>query len=322
MTIEEKAWWGLTASHAYWMGSARSTEGMVGALQGILQELMRRIRNRLHSATSEQLFAGRYILGEQLGQGGTSRVFAATIYDIYSDESDPIGECAIKIFNDTISSLPSAVQRVEAQIRKLKDLAHPAFVEIRHCNMYQGSFFIEMERLDGITLATRMAGGERLPAEHALRIFADLLTALAVAHMAGVCHGDLKPSNIFLANDGQVRILDFGITGVIGGADDSGNLHTLITPAYASPQRCHGEALSPDDDLYALACVIHEVLAGYHPYERLSGFEAAEKGMIPPALTTIPRPIAQMLTTCLAFERSLRPKEARAARGLLLEVLP
>jgi serine/threonine protein kinase len=299
-----------------------SAEGMVGALQGILRESVNRIRNSLRSAKNEHLFAGRYVLGEQLGQGGTSRVFAAKIYDIHSDERDPIGECAIKIFDDTISCLPSAVQSVETQIRKFRDLAHPAFVEIRHCNMYQGSFFIEMERLEGITLAERLAGGERFKQEDGLRLFTDLLTALAVAHTAGVCHGDLKPSNIFLASDGQVRILDFGITGFIAGADGSGELRTLITPAYASPQRCHGEALNPDDDLYALACMIHEALAGQHPYERLSGFEAAEKGMTPPHLAMIPKNAAQMLTACLAFERSLRPKEARAAIGTLLEVLP
>lgn len=304
------------------MGNVRSTQGLIGVLQSILRVSMSRIRKRLRSANGDRLFAGRYVLGEQLGQGGTSRVFAAAIYDIHSDESDPIGECAIKVFNDTISRLPSAVQRVETQIRKLKNLSHPAFVEIRQCNMYQGAFFIEMERLEGITLAERLASGERLPLGDALHLFADLLTALAVAHKAGVCHGDLKPSNIFLANDGQVRILDFGITGVIGGADDSGNLHTLITPAYASPQRCHGEALSPDDDLYALACVIHEALAGHHPYDRLSGLDAASKGMIPASLTIVPQPVSQMLTACLAFERSSRPKEAGAARAPLLDVLP
>lgn len=197
---------------------------------------------------------GHYQLKRVLGEGGYGRVYAAW-------DEHLLREVAIK-FVTVDRGRPDSL-RHEAQ--RLASQRHPAFVNVFALEQGQGQLAMVMELVRGRTLAQLLREIGALPVERVLRYGMEAATALAEAHRSGWAHGDLKPSNLMLADDGQLRILDFGAAAAIDPLDTASVASGEApagTLAYLAPERLLGARASVRGDIYALGLVLFEALTG------------------------------------------------------------
>lgn len=272
----------------------------------------------------------RFVLEELIGHGGMGSVYRAR--DLRREEaSDKESEVAIKLINEDFQRHPDAMVALQREAKKAQALAHPNIVTVYDFDREGSTAFISMAHLRGEPLdrliSQRAAFG--MPVQEATDIIGQMAQGLAYAHEKGYAHADFKPGNVFLTEQGNVRILDFGIARAIAspgvGEADNGGDHTrfdpaslgAITPAYASLEMLEGEVPQPADDVYALACIACELLTGRHPFvddrgRKLPANEAAETGLRPPSLKGVPRRIRRTLVRGLAFRRENRFADAAA----------
>ncbi len=180
-------------------------------------------------------------------------------------------DVALKVMAEHVAADPEMRRRFEIEVRAVAALSHPSILSIHELAIIDGVPVAVMELLEGETLRARIAKGV-CPWRDAIRIAGAIADGLAAAHARGVIHRDLKPENIFLTSDGAVKILDFGLAlqRVDGPeiSDDSPTLaHTaknlvLGTFGYMSPEQVAGGRVDGRSDIFALGCVIYEMLAG------------------------------------------------------------
>lgn len=269
-------------------------------------------------AEAPRVLKQRFVLEDRLGSGGMGTVFKAKdLRKVEARDAQPY--VAIKVLNNDFRKHPEAFIALEREASKSQTLRHPNVVSIFDFDKDEDVPYITMELLEGIELShmLRQNGGE-IERDQGWQIISDMVQGLAHAHDQGVVHADLKPSNIFVSDDGSAKILDFGIARAMRSNQpgeqtrfDPARLAAL-TPAYASREMLNGDSPEPRDDLYALGVVIYMVLAGHHPYGRLPANEAVQEGL----KAERPRGITQRqwatLRKCLAFNRQERPDSASA----------
>jgi serine/threonine protein kinase len=205
-----------------------------------------------------RFLAGRYRIDEPLGRGGMGTVHAGHDLRLGRD-------VAVKLLRDDRASDPSLRRRFEREARAAARVSHPNVVAIYDTGEDEAhDTFIVMERLTGRTLGHELATG---PFDEArLREVADaVLGALAAAHAEGLVHRDVKPGNILLAEDGTLKVGDFGIATTLD-AGDSTTRVPFGTPAYTAPERLCGFSATPRSDLYSLAVVLYEAATGVRPF--------------------------------------------------------
>jgi hypothetical protein len=259
----------------------------------------------------------RFVLESLLGKGGMGIVFAAL--DRRKEEArDPNPQVAIKILNADFRSHPDSLIALQREARKAQTLAHPNVVTVFDFDRDGSSVYMTMESLRGRSLdaIVRDARGRGIGREAALPIIRGIAEGLAYAHRKGIVHSDLKPGNVFVLEDGTPKILDFGIARAVPNAAstekdtfDAGSLGAY-TEAYATLEMIDGIDPHPADDVYALGLIAYELLAGDHPYRRLSSFKARAQGIKPPMPKGLKRREWQVLESAMAFERTARPKDA------------
>ncbi len=219
-----------------------------------------------------QLLGGRYLLERELGGGGMGVVYLASDQEI-------TGELfAIKVLKPEIRAFPEALPLLREEVRTTRALRHPNIVGVYSLNSDRRNIYMLMEYLEGKTLDALLDEefGRGMPFSRAWPLILDMCDALAYAHDHNVIHSDLKPSNVFVTIAGRAKLLDFGIARVArtrNGRFDPGTLGAL-TLAYASLEMLEGNKPDQRDDVYALACVIYEMLSGRHPYDLHSALEA------------------------------------------------
>ena len=227
----------------------------------------------------------RYELLLLLGRGGMASVYKAR--DRYRT-SLGVADCyvAIKIVQPH-PSRPGSVDALGREFHNAQRLSHPNVVNVYEIDHEGDASFYSMELLEGERLSqlVKRAGG-RLPRRYALTIIRDIGAAIAHAHSRGVVHADLKPHNIMITRDGDVRVLDFG-SGVVRPGEpwiselSPGGDYRQATPAYASCEQLQGWCADPRDDIYALACLAYQLLAGKHPFDERSSLVARGRRMHP-----------------------------------------
>jgi serine/threonine-protein kinase len=210
---------------------------------------------------------GRYRMGALLATGGMGEVWAAD--DLLLDR--PV---AVKLLGGALAGDGRAAERLRREARAAARLAHPNIARVLDLGEEGGRPYLVMELLEGESLAARLSrAGAMAPAE-AAEVVAAVAGALEAAHRAGVVHRDVKPGNVFLTSDGEVKVLDFGIASAAGEAAlTTGDL--LGTAAYLAPERVLGHRATPAADVYALGVVLYELLAGRRPFEAGSDIELA-----------------------------------------------
>lgn len=202
------------------------------------------------------LLGGRYALRDVLGFGGM-----AEVRDAWDERLNRA--VAVKLLHPGLSSQADIRERFKVEACAAGALNHPNIVAVFDFGEHRGVPFIVMERLPGDTLGDMVALGP-LPESQVCGALANVLSALAAAHAAGMLHRDIKPSNILLAPNG-VKVADFGIAKTPG-ASPTTTGQIVGTLAYLSPARIAGEPATVADDLYAAGVVAYEALCGRKPF--------------------------------------------------------
>jgi Protein kinase domain len=215
---------------------------------------------------------GRFRLDEQIGSGGTALVFRAR--DLDHRERDTTGRpLAIKVLRNELHGDARALLRLKAQFACTQALSHPNIVKVFDLDHDGDHWFMTMERVDGEPLSNFIRRGNDRPAQsktHKAEIVVSVAAALAYAHRQQVLHGDLKPANVMLTEDGGAKLLDFG-----GGPHIPSAEIPALTPAYSSPQRLAGAAAETSDDVYSLGCLAYELYTGRRVPNPNPGYEKA-----------------------------------------------
>jgi tetratricopeptide (TPR) repeat protein len=205
--------------------------------------------------------ADRYRVEEEIGHGGMAVVFRAR--DLRLDR-----EVAVKVLDADVSAT-LAHQRFHREVSLAAKLQHPNIVPLFDSGEADGLFYYVMPLIEGESLRDRLKTEGQLPLDEALRIADDVADGLSFAHARGIVHRDVKPSNILLSG-GRALVADFGIARamhVAGGSELTSSGILLGTPTYMSPEQASGESeLDARSDVYALGCVLYEMLAGEPPF--------------------------------------------------------
>jgi len=218
------------------------------------------------------LIDSRYRIEAALGEGGMGKVYRAEHVRIRR-------QVAVKILHEQLSALPTVGERFEREAIAIGRLDHPNCVAVQDFGRLEdGTLYLVMQLLDGLSVADALTGPtNRLPWPRALHIGRHTLAGLGHAHRAGLIHRDIKPENIMLVEqDGDrdfAKILDFGIAKVVESGGD-GPQEQLTeagmafgTPTYMSPEQALGEPLDGRTDLYSVAVVLYELIAGAPPFK-------------------------------------------------------
>ncbi|MFI9801581.1 MULTISPECIES: serine/threonine-protein kinase [unclassified Streptomyces] len=206
------------------------------------------------------LIAGRYRLIESIGRGGMGEVWRA--YDETLDR-----QVAVKLLLPQDSD-PTAASRFRLEARTASRIGHPNVVGVRDFGEHDNQLYLVMELVEGDSLARVLTQSGAQPADRVARMAAQAAAGLAAAHRQGVVHRDIKPGNLLLDADGTLKIGDFGIARFL---DDPGAALTATgqivgTSLYLAPERALGKPAGPASDVYALGCVLYQLLTGRPPF--------------------------------------------------------
>jgi tRNA A-37 threonylcarbamoyl transferase component Bud32 len=260
---------------------------------------MNDVSSRLSAA-----LADRYRLERQLGEGGMATVYLAD--DLKHDR-----KVAIKVLKAELAQMLGK-DRFLAEIKTTANLQHPHILPLFDSGEADGFLFYAMPYVEGETLGERLAREVQLPVDQSLDLIRKVASALDYAHQQGIVHRDLKPGNILLSS-GEPLVADFGIALAVHHAGESRMTQTGLsmgTPHYMSPEQASGDrSLDPRSDVYALGCVLYEMLSGDPPF---SGSNA--QAILARILTTLPSRVT--------VQRPTVPPHVDAAIARSLEKIP
>jgi hypothetical protein len=282
--------------------------------------------------TAPGLVIGRYEVAERLGKGGFGVVHLARDRELGR-------EVAIKFLKAEFLTRPELVQRFLQEARAAAKIGHPGIVTVFECGIVggtglrvDGTAYIAMERLHGESLADRIDDRGKLGATAAIAITRQLADALVAAHAAGIVHRDLKPDNVFLVPDPavvggeRIKILDFGVA-KLAEPDDVG-IHThskmmLGTPRYMAPEQARSAArVDHRGDIYALGCMLYEMVCGRPPFTGDTGdvivAHQSKAPVAPRALDpSVSRELDALILQMLAKDPDARPASMSAVAAAL-----
>ena len=225
---------------------------------------------------------------------------------------------AIKVLNEEFRRHPQALQALQRESRKTQKLAHPNIVTVYDFDRDGANVYMVMELLEGEPLdrLVKRNDGLGLGVKEALRLTQGICRAMTYAHEQGIVHADFKPANAFLTRDNVIKVLDFGIARAVKHSEQVSGVMTVfdpgtlgaLTPAYAGCEVIEGEEADARDDIYAIACVAYQFIAGRHPFDRLSAAQARDAGVIPEPPPGLSKRQWRTLRRGLSFRREQRPK--------------
>ena len=243
----------------------------------------------------------RYRIARELGRGGMATVYLA-------DDLRHQRQVALKVLRPELGAMLGR-ERFQREIRLTAQLQHPGILSIFDSGESAGHLWYAMPYADGESLRARLNRESQLPVDTALQITREVAAALTYAHAHGVVHRDIKPENV-LFSDGRALVADFGIARAIDTIDAERLTETglsLGTPHYMSPEQSMGEKrLDGRTDLYALGCVLYEMLAGEPPYTGPSAQAIIAKRLTQPVPSvrtlreTVPEGVDRALAVALA----------------------
>jgi len=260
----------------------------------------------------------RFVLLEKLGQGGMGVVFKAKdLLKVEAQDKDPY--VAIKVLTDAFKKYSGSFIALQREASKAQRLAHPNIATVYDFDRDGNTVFMTMEYLQGKPLnqLIKEINKKPLKLDQALHIIEELSSGLSYAHEKFLIHSDFKPGNCFLLNDGHVKLLDFGIARASTQTDeerentmfDPAKL-SAVTPAYATPEMFAGMNPDPRDDIYGLACVAYQLLAGgKHPYNKVASPKIKELGIKPKPIKGLNRRQQKTLMKALTVVREDRIDE-------------
>ncbi len=261
-----------------------------------------------------QEISGHIQIQQLVGIGAMGRVYRAFQRGIDRD-------VAVKILHRELSANQQLVARFNREAKVASKLQHPNVVQVHLAGQLpDGALYIVMEFLDGLSLLSALSGvGGSMPLQRALHLGLQICDASGEAHAQGVVHRDLKPENVMLVKRGEepdfVKVLDFGIARLNWSDQSMATAAGLIfgTARYISPEGAQGEQVGPEGDVYAIATLIYQMLAGRTPFEgeQAVGLLIQQIHDAPPQLRSIARAgyVPERIATAIMKNLAKRPEE-------------
>jgi len=247
------------------------------------------------------VLCGRYVIESQLASGGMGTIYKA-LDQSRSEHTEADAYVAIKVLHEKTRTRSDVLAKLRREFYCAQALSHRSIVKVYELDLHEIPFFT-MELVDGESLPKVMQRFHPLPLprSYVRAVIREVGEGLAHAHDRRVIHGDIKPQNIMVTNAGEVRILDFGTSGEA----------SVLTPAYASCELLEGREADPRDDLFALAALSYELLAGEHPFQHRRSTEARTLKIAPSRPPGLTGRQWRALSRGLAWDRADRPASVR-----------
>ena len=258
----------------------------------------------------------RYEMQQRIGRGGMADVYLAR--DILLDRL-----VAIKVLFPEYATDPAFVERFRREAQSAANLNHPNIVSVYDWGRSNNTYFMAMEYVPGRTLAEALHDVGQITAMKAAEVGIEVAAALSFAHRGNVVHRDIKPGNILIGSNGQLKVADFGIARALGSAADSNLTQVgavMGTAAYLSPEQAQGGQPDPRSDLYSLGIVLYEMVGGRVPFSGDNPVSIAYKQVheVPQPLnqlaSDVPRAFEAIVARLLAKDPDLRYATAEAVR--------
>ncbi len=246
-----------------------------------------------------------------------SRLGAGGMGEVYRARDERLGrDVAVKLLSAELAAELEQRRRFEQEMRAAAALNHPGILAVYDVGDHKGRPYLVTELLEGATLRERLREG-RIPARKAVTWGAEIADALSAAHEHRIIHRDLKPENLFITTEGRVKILDFGLAKVappLPAGDDTASVRprsgtdagtVLGTVGYMSPEQLRGQAVDPRADIFALGCVLYEMLSGQRAFhgataaDTISAILSLDPPPLPSGAGEIPAPLQGIVSQCL-----------------------
>jgi serine/threonine-protein kinase len=257
-----------------------------------------------------QVLNDRYEILEKIGEGGMAVA--------YRGRDRVLGRAvAIKVMRPELAADGEFLARFRREARAAAGIIHEHIAAVYDTGSDGPYHYIVMEYVPGESLKARLQRGGPLPLEEALRIATATAEALEAAHSAGVIHRDIKPHNILLGSEGQVKVTDFGIARAMSGTGNTETGMILGSVNYVSPEQARGGAVGPQSDLYSLGVTLFEMLTGRPPFDGGERLAIVHKHIYdrPPRANEfrpgLPHEVGSIIALCLEKEFSRRFASAR-----------
>ena len=255
------------------------------------------------------VFANRYEIIEELGKGGMGNIYRALDQKIKE-------EVALKLIKPEIAADKKTIERFSNELSIARKIGHRNVCRMYHLSEEQGTHYITMEYVPGEDLKSFIKRSEQLTAGKAVSIAKQVCEGLTEAHRLGVVHRDLKPHNIMIDKEGNVRIMDFGIARSLEAKGITAEGLIIGTPEYMSPEQAEGKEVDQRSDIYSLGVILYEMVTGRMPFEGKTPLSIAlkHKSEIPPDAkelnAQVPSDLNWVIMKCLEKSKEKRFQQA------------
>ncbi len=255
-----------------------------------------------------KLYGDRYRLVRRIATGGMGEVWQA-------QDEVILRQVAIKILKQQYMGDPDFVERFRTEAKHAAMINHDGIANVYDYGEDDGSAYLVMELVPGESLSSILEREKTLPDQQVISIIAQTALALDAAHREGLVHRDIKPGNLLISPEGQVKITDFGIARVANQVSLTQTGQVMGTVQYLAPEQATGKPASASGDIYSLGIVAYEALAGKRPFkgETQMAIAMAQINEIPPPLPEhIDAKLAKLVMDCMAKKPDQRPSSALA----------
>jgi len=282
-------------------------------------EVTKTLETPKEELTRGTTLANRYEIIEELGKGGMGRVYRA-------EDTKLKQEVALKLIKPEIAKDKKTIERFRNELKIARMIAHKNVCRMFDLGEAEGAYFITMEYVRGEDLRNSIRRFDQLPIGKSISIAKQICEGLAEAHRLGVVHRDLKSSNIMIDEEGNARIMDFGIARSLETKGITGAGVMIGTPEYMSPEQVEGKEVDPRSDIYSLGVILYEMVTGQVPFEGDMPLSIAykhkhEAPQNPRKLNAqIPEDLSQAIMRCLEKDKDNRYQRVEEVQSELVRI--